>query len=94
MSTNNNTTPTTNNTTLTTNDTTTTTTITTIYDTTTPTTNNPTASKPNPMDITLTKKHEEIRNDGSRSSDTVTLRTRSNDGSLDFNKLQKFLNKK
>ncbi|RIB00529.1 hypothetical protein C2G38_2233983 [Gigaspora rosea] len=87
MSSNDTTTPTTN-------DTTTTTTITTTYDTTTPTTNNPTPSRPNPVDITLTRKHEEIRNDGSRSTDTVTLRTRSNDGSLDFNKLQKFLNKK
>ncbi|RIA99969.1 hypothetical protein C2G38_2236276 [Gigaspora rosea] len=88
MSTNDNTTPTTNDTTPTTD--TTTTTITTTYDTTTPMTNNPTPSKPKPTETILIRKHEEIRKDGTKITDSVTLKTKSNDGSL----LRKFLNEK
>ncbi|KAF0497002.1 hypothetical protein F8M41_020818 [Gigaspora margarita] len=82
MSTNDNTTPTTNDTI--------TTTITTTYDTTTPMTNNPTPSKPKPTETILIRKHEEIRKDGTKIIDSVTLKTKSNDGLL----LQKFLNEK
>ncbi|KAF0513459.1 hypothetical protein F8M41_017773 [Gigaspora margarita] len=90
MSTNDNTTPTTNDTTPMTNDTTTTTTITTTNDTTTPMTNNPTPSKPKPTKTILIRKHEEIRKDGTKIIDSITLKTKSNDGSL----LRKFLNEK
>ncbi|CAG8795017.1 2852_t:CDS:1, partial [Gigaspora rosea] len=40
-------------------------------------------------------KHEEIRKDGTKTTDTLSLKTRSNGGSsIDFNKLQKLLTKK
>ncbi|CAG8453036.1 14751_t:CDS:2 [Cetraspora pellucida] len=57
-------------------------------------TNNPTPSKPNPMNITLTRKYKEIQ-DGKKTIDTVTLKASSNDSSLlDNIKLQKMLDKK